>query len=89
LWLLQQIDLTLYDPNSSKTAKLVSCDQEFCAATYDGPMPGCKSEIPCPYSITYGDGSATSGYYVQDYLTYNHVNGNLRTTPQNSSIVFG
>jgi len=89
LWLLEQIDLTLYDPKSSETAELVSCDQEFCAATYDGPMPGCKSEIPCPYSITYGDGSATTGYYVQDYLTYNRVNGNLLTTPQNSSIIFG
>uniref|UniRef100_A0A0R0EFQ6 Peptidase A1 domain-containing protein n=1 Tax=Glycine max TaxID=3847 RepID=A0A0R0EFQ6_SOYBN len=47
------------------------------------------SEIPCPYSITYGDGSATTGYYVQDYLTYNRINGNLRTSPQNSSIIFG
>ncbi|KAG2402168.1 Aspartic proteinase-like protein [Vigna angularis] len=89
LWLLQQIELTLYDPKSSETAELVSCEQDFCAAAYDGPMPGCKSEIPCPYSITYGDGSATSGYYVQDYLTYNRVNGNLLTTPQNSSIIFG
>ncbi|XP_047157715.1 aspartic proteinase 36-like [Vigna umbellata] len=83
------IELTLYDPKSSETAELVSCEQDFCAAAYDGPMPGCKSEIPCPYSITYGDGSATSGYYVQDYLTYNRVNGNLLTTPQNSSIIFG
>ncbi|RYQ91392.1 hypothetical protein Ahy_B09g097275 isoform F [Arachis hypogaea] len=47
------------------------------------------ADIPCPYSITYGDGSATSGYYVQDYLTFNHVSGNLNTAPQNSSVFFG
>ncbi|RZB45174.1 Aspartic proteinase-like protein 2 isoform C [Glycine soja] len=83
------IDLTLYDPKGSETSDVVSCDQDFCSATFDGPIPGCKSEIPCPYSITYGDGSATTGYYVQDYLTYNRINGNLRTSPQNSSIIFG
>ncbi|XP_020210584.1 aspartic proteinase-like protein 2 [Cajanus cajan] len=83
------IELTLYDPKGSETSDLISCDQDFCSATYDGPIPGCKSEIPCPYSITYGDGSATTGYYVKDYLTYNRVNGNLRTATQNSSIIFG
>lgn len=84
-----QMELTLYDPKESKTSESVSCDQEFCSSTYDGPIPGCKSEIPCPYSITYGDGSATTGYYVQDYLTFNRVDGNLHTAPQNSSIIFG
>ncbi|KAL2325271.1 hypothetical protein Fmac_024329 [Flemingia macrophylla] len=83
------IELTLYDPKGSETSDLISCDQDFCSATYDGPIPGCKSELPCPYSITYGDGSATAGYYVKDYLTYNSVNGNLRTATQNSSIIFG
>ncbi|KAL1298258.1 hypothetical protein HN51_042638 [Arachis hypogaea] len=83
------IDLTLYDPKESKTSELVPCDHEFCSSTYDGPIPGCKADIPCPYSITYGDGSATSGYYVQDYLTFNHVSGNLNTAPQNSSVFFG
>ncbi|XP_027366005.1 aspartic proteinase-like protein 2 isoform X2 [Abrus precatorius] len=83
------IDLTLYDPKGSKTSELVSCDQDFCSSEFDGPIPGCKSEIPCPYSITYGDGSATSGYYVKDYLTFNSVNGNLHTVPQNSSVIFG
>ncbi|XP_061342572.1 aspartic proteinase 36-like [Gastrolobium bilobum] len=83
------IDLILYDPKGSKTSEFVSCEQDFCSSTYDGPIPGCKSENPCPYSITYGDGSATTGYYVKDYLTFNRVIGNLNTAPQNSSIIFG
>lgn len=87
--MLQQIDLTLYDPKGSKTSELIFCDHEFCSSTYDGPIPGCKAETPCPYSITYGDGSATTGYYVRDFLTFNRVNGNRQTAPQNSSIIFG
>ncbi|KAJ1409296.1 Xylanase inhibitor, C-terminal [Sesbania bispinosa] len=83
------IDLTLYNPKDSKTSELISCDHQFCSTTYDGPIPGCKAEIPCPYSITYGDGSATSGYYVKDSLTFNRVTGNRQTAPQNSSIIFG
>jgi len=89
LLLLQQMDLTLYDPKGSHTSELISCDHEFCSSTYDGPIPGCKAETPCPYSITYGDGSATTGYYVRDYLTFDRINGNLHTAPQNSSIIFG
>jgi len=87
--MLQQMDLTLYDPKGSHTSELISCDHEFCSSTYDGPIPGCKAETPCPYSITYGDGSATTGYYVRDYLTFDRINGNLHTAPQNSSIIFG
>ncbi|KEH42941.1 putative nepenthesin [Medicago truncatula] len=83
------MDLTLYDPKGSHTSELISCDHEFCSSTYDGPIPGCKAETPCPYSITYGDGSATTGYYVRDYLTFDRINGNLHTAPQNSSIIFG
>ncbi|CAL5206836.1 unnamed protein product [Lathyrus oleraceus] len=83
------MDLTLYDPNGSDTSESIACDHEFCSSTYDGPIPGCKAETPCPYSITYGDGSATTGYYVKDYLTFDSVNGNLHTAPQNSSIIFG
>ncbi|XP_019439879.1 PREDICTED: aspartic proteinase-like protein 2 [Lupinus angustifolius] len=83
------MELTLYDPKDSKTSDSVYCDQEFCTSTYDGPIPECKSNIRCLYSIAYGDGSETTGYYVKDYLTFNRVDGNLHTAPQNSSIVFG
>lgn len=84
-----QIDLTLYDPKSSKTSDLVSCDDDFCSDTYDGPIAGCKPDMVCPYSVTYGDGSATTGYFVKDYLTFNKVNGNLHSAPANSTVIFG
>ncbi|CAL0316646.1 unnamed protein product [Lupinus luteus] len=80
--------LTLYDPKDSKTSDSVYCDQEFCTS-YNGPLAGCKSNTRCPYGIAYGDGSETTGFFVKDYLTFNRVDGNLHTTPQNSSIIFG
>ncbi|XP_061351181.1 aspartic proteinase 36 [Gastrolobium bilobum] len=83
------MDLTLYDPNDSKTSNVVSCEDDFCTSTYDGPVSGCKQDMSCPYGITYGDGSTTSGSFVKDYLTFNQVNGNLRTVPKNSSVIFG
>ncbi|CAJ2633400.1 aspartic proteinase 36 isoform X2 [Trifolium pratense] len=83
------MDLTLYDPNGSKTSKAVSCDDDYCTSTYDGPISGCKQDMSCPYSITYGDGSTTAGSFVNDSLTFNQVNGNLHTAAENSSVVFG
>lgn len=83
------MELTLYDPNSSKTSKVVPCDDEFCTSTYDGPISGCKKDMSCPYSITYGDGSTTSGSYIKDDLTFDRVVGDLRTVPDNTSVIFG
>ncbi|KAL2330166.1 hypothetical protein Fmac_017747 [Flemingia macrophylla] len=83
------MDLTLYDSKDSKTSNLVSCDADFCTSTYDGPISGCTKDMACPYSITYGDGSTTTGSYVEDYLTFDKVNGDLRTVPDNSTVVFG
>jgi len=84
-----QMDLTLYDPNGSKTSNAVSCDDGFCTDTYAGPISGCKQDMACPYSITYGDGSQTSGSFVKDSLTFDRVSGNLHTAPDNSSVIFG
>ncbi|KAK4282987.1 hypothetical protein QN277_014291 [Acacia crassicarpa] len=83
------IELTLYDPKGSKTSDLVSCAEDFCSDTYDGPIAGCKPDVACPYSVTYGDGSSTTGYFVKDYLTFNQVNGNLHSSPANSTVIFG
>ncbi|KAK7295199.1 hypothetical protein RJT34_18104 [Clitoria ternatea] len=83
------MDLTLYDPNGSKSSKLVPCDDNFCTSMYGGEISGCKQDMSCPYSITYGDGSTTTGSYVKDLVTYDRVNGNLQTTPDNSSVIFG
>ena len=58
-------------------------------ATYGGVMPSCTSTSPCQYSITYGDGSSTAGFFVTDFLQYNQVSGDGLTTLANASITFG
>ena len=84
-----QIDLTLYDPKASATGEMVTCDQDFCTAAAQGPIPGCTSNLNCVYSTVYGDGSSSTGYFVRDVVQYNQVSGNLQTTPANGSVVFG
>ncbi|KAK7340377.1 hypothetical protein VNO77_21079 [Canavalia gladiata] len=83
------MDLALYDPSESNTSKLVPCDDDFCTTMYDGPISGCNQDMSCPYSITYGDGSTTTGSYMKDYLTFDKVNGNLHTVPGNGTVIFG
>ncbi|KAF5462743.1 hypothetical protein F2P56_018726 [Juglans regia] len=83
------IELTLYDPKSSSTSSLVTCDQDFCNSTYDGPLAGCRPGLACQYNVVYGDGSSTSGYFVEDNVQLDQVTGNLQTAPANGSIIFG
>uniref|UniRef100_M8C5N2 Aspartic proteinase-like protein 2 n=1 Tax=Aegilops tauschii TaxID=37682 RepID=M8C5N2_AEGTA len=84
-----QIDLMLYDPKGSSSGSTVSCDQPFCAATYGGKLPGCTASLPCEYSVMYGDGSTTTGYFVSDSLQYNQVSGDGQTRYGNGSVTFG
>lgn len=83
------IELTLFDPNSSSTAKPVTCDDNICDMIYSAPLSGCKPDLLCPYEVNYGDGSSTSGFFVEDDIHYDKVSGNLQTTLGNGSIVFG
>ncbi|RVW70163.1 Aspartic proteinase-like protein 2 [Vitis vinifera] len=82
------VDLTLYDMKASTTSDAVGCDDNFCSL-YDGPLPGCKPGLQCLYSVLYGDGSSTTGYFVQDFVQYNRISGNFQTTPTNGTVVFG
>ncbi|XP_077250237.1 aspartic proteinase 36-like isoform X2 [Tasmannia lanceolata] len=82
-------DLTLYNPKESTSRSLVTCDHPFCSSTYNGQIPGCTSDVLCQYSVMYGDGSTTSGYYVKDYVQYGQVSGNFQTRKANASVVFG
>uniref|UniRef100_A0A7N0U6Q9 Peptidase A1 domain-containing protein n=1 Tax=Kalanchoe fedtschenkoi TaxID=63787 RepID=A0A7N0U6Q9_KALFE len=83
------VPLKLFDPRGSSTAKIVTCDQDFCEATYNGPLPGCKPNLSCQYNVVYGDGSSTAGYFVEDTIQLNHVSGNFQTSLTNGSVAFG
>ncbi|KAK9265556.1 hypothetical protein L1049_021562 [Liquidambar formosana] len=83
------IELTLYNPKSSMTGNLVTCDQDFCTSTYNGPLPGCRPDLLCQYNVVYGDGSSTAGYFVKDFVQVDQVSGNFQTTSMNGSVIFG
>ncbi|XP_057515464.1 aspartic proteinase 36-like isoform X2 [Amaranthus tricolor] len=84
------IKLNLYDPKGSSSAELINCDDSQCTMIYQGTLSGCQSDIPCQYEVTYGDGSTTSGYFVQD--TYHYIEAASRDSQSKTgsgSIVFG
>ena len=87
--MLEQVDLTLYNPKSSRTASLVTCDQDFCTSTHDAPLPGCSPDLLCQYNIVYGDGSSTAGYFVEDNVQLDQVTENLQESSTNASVIFG
>jgi len=84
-----QIKLNFYDANSSSTAKLLTCGDEKCTMMYQLALSGCNSHMHCEYQVTYGDGSITSGYFVEDSIHFDKVSGNQQTTTGNGSVVFG
>ncbi|KAL8234206.1 hypothetical protein R6Q59_020306 [Mikania micrantha] len=83
------ISLALYNPEASSTAKMVNCDQDICMSTLSDPSNDCKAGMYCSYSVKYGDGSSTTGYFVRDTVQLDRVSGNLQTTSINGSIAFG
>ncbi|CAN0859564.1 Aspartic proteinase 36 [Linum grandiflorum] len=83
------VKLSLFDPKSSSTASRVSCDDDFCIEAFDHMIDGCTKDLPCQYSITYGDGSQTAGFYIRDNVQLDRVTGNLQTGTLNGSVVFG
>ncbi|XP_022933920.1 aspartic proteinase-like protein 2 isoform X2 [Cucurbita moschata] len=84
------VELRLFDPKGSSTAKFITCDQSSCSAMYGGStIRDCKPDMLCRYTIIYGDGSATTGDFVKDYIHLQQVVGNHQTTVTNGSIEFG
>ncbi|KAL8245924.1 hypothetical protein R6Q59_007140 [Mikania micrantha] len=83
------IPLRLYDPKDSSSAKTVGCDNEFCKSTFTGQSDECKVGMLCAYSVKYGDGSSTAGYFVNDIVKIAQVSGNLQTTFMSGNIVLG
>ncbi|XP_010242907.1 PREDICTED: aspartic proteinase-like protein 2 isoform X2 [Nelumbo nucifera] len=84
------IAMNFFDAAASSTASLVSCSDEICnlaVQTLDG---GCTAQnSQCGYSFQYGDGSGTSGYYVQDMFFFDTVLGKSLVANSSATIVFG
>ncbi|KAI4981247.1 hypothetical protein ZWY2020_021732, partial [Hordeum vulgare] len=76
------IELTLYDPSGSSSGTGVTCGQDFCVATHDGVIPSCVPAAPCQYSISYGDGSSTTWFFVTDFLCGANIGGDLGSSSQ-------
>lgn len=81
--------MTLYDPASSASSSRIYCADDFCAATYNGVLQGCTKDLPCQYSVVYGDGSGTAGFFVKDDLQFQSVTGDHQTASANGSVIFG
>lgn len=85
-----QIELDLFDAASSSTASLVSCSDPPCASVVQTTAAVCSTQgNRCAYSFQYGDGSGTSGYYVNDLLYFDMVLGPSSFANSSASVVFG
>ncbi|XP_024966313.1 aspartic proteinase-like protein 2, partial [Cynara cardunculus var. scolymus] len=83
------VPLQLYDPNDSSSAKKVTCDDDFCRTTMDSSNTECKVGMSCLYTVTYGDGSGTAGYFINDNLQLLKASGDGETKYMSGNITFG
>ncbi|PWA99712.1 eukaryotic aspartyl protease family protein [Artemisia annua] len=86
------VPLALYDPKGSSSAKTVGCNDGFCKSTFDAPgskSDECKVGMLCAYAVTYGDGSSTAGFFVNDIVKLSQVSGNRQTTSMSGNVTFG
>nr|XP_043634965.1 aspartic proteinase 36-like [Erigeron canadensis] len=83
------VPLTLYDPKGSSSSKKVACDDEFCKTTFDASSNECKAGMLCAYSVAYGDGSSTAGYFINDNIKLAQVSGDRQTTSMSGNVTFG
>lgn len=81
--------LTLYDPRSSVSSKVVKCDDMFCTSPDRDVQPECNTSLLCPFIATYADGGSTIGAFVTDLVHYNQLSGNGLTQSTNTSLTFG
>lgn len=52
-------------------------------------MSGCYSNNSCYFRESYGDGSYSMGYFVEDVVQYDLVSGDLQTNSTNGTVIFG
>ncbi|KAF4347109.1 hypothetical protein G4B88_025152 [Cannabis sativa] len=90
-----KIELNSFDVGSSNTASMVSCSDQICKLGLQSGDSACSGQSDfdqCIYSFQYGDGSGTSGYYVQDLLYMDTVPADYddpTNTNSSANIVFG
>ncbi|WOL01409.1 aspartic proteinase-like protein 2 isoform X2 [Canna indica] len=82
------LNMTVYDPNKSSSRRLISCQDSFCLSV-NGEVPYCLEKMPCDYSVRYGDGSSSAGFYVEDVVQYNRVSRDHRTKLVSANVTFG
>lgn len=83
-----QIKLTTYDPSRSSTDGALSCRDSNCGAALGSNEVSCTSAGYCAYSTTYGDGSSTQGYFIQDVMTFQEIHNNTQVNGT-ASVYFG
>lgn len=83
------IQLEFFDPSSSSTAKPISCSDQRCALGTRSSDSLCLDQNRCGYTFQYGDGSGTSGYFIQDSMYLDTVVGNSLTSNASALTVFG
>lgn len=85
-----QIELNLFDPQSSSTSQFISCSDRRCSLGIQSSDSDCSTQSnQCSYTFQYGDGSGTSGYYVSDLLHLETILEGSVTQNASASIVFG
>ncbi|TVU13104.1 hypothetical protein EJB05_46780, partial [Eragrostis curvula] len=66
----------LFDPAKSSTYSAVPCGSAACRSLGDDlAAGGCSGHRACRFSVTYGDGSNTTGTYSADKLTLSSSSG--------------
>ncbi|EYU37011.1 hypothetical protein ABFS82_04G202900 [Erythranthe guttata] len=84
-----QLELEFFDPASSSTASPISCSDRRCALGAESSDSGCSDQNQCGYTFQYGDGSGTSGNYIEDSIYFDSIVGNSLSSNNSAPVVFG
>ncbi|XP_047326186.1 aspartic proteinase 36-like [Impatiens glandulifera] len=60
----------LFDPARSSSSTPLYCSDSLCTSSISQCTNGSSSSSPCDFSITYEDGSGSSGSYFTDFLHF-------------------
>ncbi|XP_042025897.1 aspartic proteinase-like protein 1 isoform X2 [Salvia splendens] len=85
-FIMQDRDLSEYNPSGSSTSKIISCSHQLCALGPDCPNP----KQQCPYTINYySDDTSTSGFLVEDVLHLLPGNSDVSNKSVKAPVVIG